>query len=51
MCLTISPKLLYQMGRAFVHFVVPELSFYTGFIGSTLRLNKKAGGKNLFFSH
>ena len=49
MCLTISPKVFHQMGRAFAHFVAPKLSLYTVFIDFSGRLNKKNWRKEIVF--
>ena len=51
MCLKISPKLLYQNGRAFAHFVAPKLSLYTVFIDFSGRLNKKKLEERNCFYH
>ena len=50
MCLTISPELLCQIGRAMSHFVGAKPSMFAVFIGFSRRLNKKFGGKNFFIT-
>ena len=48
-CLTISPKLLHQIGQTLSHFVDPKPALFAVFSGFSRRLNQKFGGKNFFF--